>query len=129
MLVRDNEIVAAVAHKPKVSTNAQSGASYQVNIMGAERPAAPLQRGSLASGTSQNDQGMPLPAVFTAVADSHNVKSPRRAEPRSRELLEQDPYFANAPPDIDCLVATGESHIFDNISEDATLWARILKIR
>jgi hypothetical protein len=32
--VRKNEIVAAVAHKPKVSTNAQPGA-YQVNIVGA----------------------------------------------------------------------------------------------
>jgi hypothetical protein len=34
ILVRKNEIIAAVAHKPKVSTNAQPGA-YQVNIMGA----------------------------------------------------------------------------------------------
>jgi hypothetical protein len=116
ILVRNNEIVAAVAHKPNVSTTAQSGA-YQVNIMSSTRQnAAPLQQVS-------------LPTAFTAVANPHNVKPPRRVEPRSGKPPEQDPYFANAPPDIDCLVVTGESHILDSNSEDATLWARILKIR
>jgi hypothetical protein len=74
ILVRNNDIFAAVAHKPNVFANAQSG-SINVNIMGTEFPAAPLQRGGLASGMGQNDQGMPLPTSFIAVTNPHSAKS------------------------------------------------------
>jgi hypothetical protein len=125
LLVHKNEIVAAVAHKPKVSTNAQT--AYQVNIVGAKRSVAPLPRG-LASGTGQNDQGESARAAFTAVANPHNVKSPREEQRGSRKPLEKDPYFDHVSDGVDYLVLTGESHILDRDSEDTTLWARILKI-
>ena len=114
ILVRNNDIIAAVAHKPNVSANTQSGGIH-VNVMGTEFPAAPLQRSGLASGMGQNDQGMPLPG-----AERHSRKSPG-----------QDPYFATKSPDIDCLVVTGESHMFSDentTDENTALWHNILKI-
>jgi len=109
MLVRDNEIVAAVAHLPKISTAAQSG-GFQVNIMEGVKNAQP-------------------PAAFTAVANPHTVPPPRQKQTRSRKLPEQDPYFANVSPDIDCRVVNGMTHIVDSNNEETTLWASILKIR
>jgi hypothetical protein len=123
ILVRNNEIVAAVAHKSNVFANAQSGGIH-VNIMGTE--AAPLQRG-LASATGQNDQGMPPPTSFVAVANPHSAKSPLGAERRSRKSPEHDPYFATKSPDIDCLVVAGESHLFND--DYTATWHNILKIR
>jgi hypothetical protein len=123
LLVRNHEVVAAVAHKPKVSTNAQP--AYQVNIVGAQPSVAPLPQHGLGSGTGQNDQGESASAAFTAVANPYNVKSPHEA----KHGPEEDPYFKNIPDGIDYLVCTGTSHLLPNDSEDATLWARILKIR
>lgn len=125
ILVRNNDIVAAVAHKRNVVANAQSGGIH-VNIMGTEFPAAPLQRSGLASGMGQNDQGTPIPTSFTAVANPHTAKLPLVAEHRSRKSPGQDPYFATKSPDIDCFVVAGESHVFDN--GDTALWPSILKI-
>jgi hypothetical protein len=125
ILVRNNDIVAAVAHKPNVLTNTQSGGIH-VNIMGTEFPAAPLQPSGLASGIGQNDQGMPPPTSFTAVANPHSANPPLGAERRSRKSPGQDPYFATKSSDIDCLVVAGESHLFNN--EDTALWRNILKI-
>jgi len=125
ILVRNNDIVAAVAHKRNVFTNAQSGGIH-VNIMGTEFPAAPLQRSGLASGMGQNDQGTPPPTSFTDVANPHSANLHLVAERRSRKSPGQDPYFATKSPDINCMVVTGESHVFDN--EDTALWPNILKI-
>jgi hypothetical protein len=68
----------------------------------------------------QNDQGMPPPTSFTAVANPHSTNSPLGAERRSRKSPGQDPYFATKSPDIDCLVVAGESHVFND--EDTALW-------
>ena len=125
ILVRNNDIVAAVAHRPNVFPKAQSGGIH-VNIMGTEFSAAPLQRGGLASGTGQNDQGMPLPTSFVAVANPHSAKSPLGAERGPRKSPVQDPYFATEPPDIDCLVVTGEPHVLSD-GYTAT-WRNILKL-
>ncbi|KIM72909.1 hypothetical protein PILCRDRAFT_736126 [Piloderma croceum F 1598] len=124
ILVRNNDIVAAVAHKPNAFTNAQSGGIH-VNIMGTV--AAPLQLSGLASGTVQNDRGMPPPTSFIAVANPHSAKSPLGAEHHPRRSPEQDPYFAGKSPDIDCLVVAGESHLFND--DYTATWRNILKIR
>ena len=126
MLVRNTEIVAAMAHKPKHFTNAQSKGLH-VNIMGAKSPAAPLQPSGLASRMGRNDQDMFSPTAFTAVANPHTVRPPPGTGPHTRKTPQQDPYFATVSSDIDCLIVSGKSHIFDS-SSDATLWARILKI-
>ena len=125
ILVRNNDIVAAVARKRNVFTNAQSGGIH-VNIMGTRFPAAPLQRSGLASGMGQNDEGTPPPTSFTAVANPHSANLPLVAERRSRKSPGKDPYFATKSPDIDCLVVAGESHVFDH--KDTAWWPYILKI-
>ena len=127
MVVRKNEVVAAVARTPKGSTNAQPGA-YQVNIVGAELPVTPLPQHGLASGTGQMDQRKSPPAAFMAVANPHNVKLPDKGWRGSRKTPEKDPYFDDVPDGIDYLVLGGMSHLLDRNSEDTTLWTRILKI-
>ena len=120
MLMRDNEIIAAVAHQPNVST-------FHVNVMGAKLPEAPLQRSGLASGMGQNDQGTPPPTAFTAVANPNTVKSRGEEKTCPGNSPENDPHFSTVSPDVDCLVVvTGKTHI---VEEDTTLWASILKIR
>jgi hypothetical protein len=118
ILVRDVEIIAAMAHKPKVSAGSFSAAApYRVNVMRTDSPAS-CPRQDKISGTIQNDQGVALPQTFTAVAN-----------PRTEGDSDEDPYFKTVPDDIDCLVVTGESHFLASNTQQNPFIQRVLKIR
>ena len=102
ILVRNSEIIAAMAHKPSPSPSSgpfSEPALYQVNIMRTEQPSSSLQQGELAFRTCQNDQGDALASAFTTVANPYTAQD-----------SDKDPYFEKVLPSINCLVVTGESH-------------------
>jgi hypothetical protein len=117
--VRDVEIIAAMAHKPKVSAGSFSApAPYRVNIMRTDSPASCPRQDKITSGTSQNDQGVALPPTLTAVAN-----------PRTEGDSHEDPYFKTVRDDIDCLVVTGESHFLAYNTQENPFIQRVLKIK
>ena len=69
ILVRNSEVVAAVAHKTGRSSSSASSSSppptYQVNVICTEHPANCLKEDELVSRTGQTDHGK----AFTAVAN------------------------------------------------------------
>jgi hypothetical protein len=121
ILVRNSEIVAAVAHETgRSSTSASSfsqPASYQVNVVCTEQPVNSLKEDELASRTGQTDHGEALPPAFTAVA---NPYTPRGSD--------KDPYFETAPPGVNCLIVPGNSHLIVSDTVEATFLGGILKI-
>jgi hypothetical protein len=119
ILVRNSEVVAAVAHKAHSSSTGSFShpASYQVDVMRTEKPANSLRQDGLASGTGQTDQGEALFSAFTAVA---NPYIPRDSD--------EDPYFKKKPPGVNCLMVPGESHFKMDDAKEDTYLERILKI-
>jgi hypothetical protein len=110
ILVRDIEVVAAIAHPSSSSAGSfPQPASYQVNVMHTEQPANSLRQEGLASRTGQTDQGEALPSVFTAVANTFTERNSRK-----------DPYFETAPSGVNCLIVPGKSHLYQG-DDDETL--------
>jgi hypothetical protein len=119
ILVRNSEVVAAVAHKahPSSTGSFSHPASYQVDVMRTEKPANSLRQDGLASGTCQTDQGEALFSAFNAVA---NPYIPRDSD--------EDPYFKKKPPGVNCLMVPGESHFKMDDAKEDTYLERILNI-
>ena len=110
ILVRDTEIIAAVAHPSSSSASSfPQTASYQVNVMCTEQPANSLRQDGLASGTGQTDQGEALPSAFTAVANTFTKRNSHK-----------DPYFKTAASGVNCLIVPGKSHLYQG-NDDETL--------
>ena len=102
ILVRDTEVIAAMAHPSSSSAGSFSQpASYQVNVMHTEQPANSLRQDRLSSGTGQTDQGEALPSAFTTVANTFTERNSRK-----------DPYFEMAPSGVNCLIIPGKSHLY-----------------
>jgi len=126
ILVRDNEIVAAMAHKvgPSLLTVSSSSepAPYQVNVMRTEQPESFLRQDALASRASQTDQGGAFPPAITTIANPHSVQD-------YRDGPHKDPYFEKAPPGVDCLEVRGQPHFLMHDAEEPISLERVLKIR
>jgi len=127
ILVRNIEIVAAVAHEPCVSHAADgtfaNPTAYQVDVMSTNQPESPVQA-ELASGTSKNDRGKSTsPSAFTAVANPPTVTPPPGGPPKYI-----DPYFENTPPGIDCKIVTGKPHKLSGDGKETSIWVLALKI-
>jgi len=95
ILVRDIDVIAAMAHKTKASLSStdvsSTPAPYQVNVMRTD------QRREPAPGTGQTDQGQALSSTVTAIANP--------TIPRGQTT---DPYFCKIPPPVNCLVLSGK---------------------
>jgi hypothetical protein len=104
VLVRDIEVIAAVAHRPHLRTLASGAASgsLHVNI---------VQNAPLSGPSAQDKLGAP-PSVIAAVANPY-VADPRKG----------DPYFPKDGPDC-LIVKSGRSHLpfIGDISE----WERYI---
>lgn len=122
ILVRNIEIIAAVAHEPRVSRAANgtvaNPTAYQVDVISTNQPENPVQQGELASGTSKNDR-----SAFTAIANPRTV-TPPPGGPQNYI----DPYFDNAPPGIDCKIVTGKPHKLSGSGKATSIWVLALKI-
>ena len=109
ILVRNTEVIAAIAHRSSSSAGPfPHPTSYQVNVMRTEQPANSLPKDVLASGTGQTDQGEALPSAFTAVANTFTERNSRK-----------DPYFEKAPAGVNCLIVPGNSHLHEDDDDDA----------
>jgi hypothetical protein len=99
--VRNNEIIAAVAHEPHVSSAADGTFSnpkaYQVDVMGTTSP------------------------FLTAVANPRSITPPPGGPPKYI-----DPYFENTPPGTDCKIVTGKPHKLSG--NKGSVWAWALQI-
>jgi len=75
ILVRNTEIIAAVAHKthPSSAVSFSHPVSYQVDVIRTEQLMNSLRKDGLASGTDQTDQGEALLSAFTAVANPYTL--------------------------------------------------------
>ena len=117
ILVRNSEVVAAIAHETgRTSSSASSFSpppSYQVNVLRTEHHANCMKGDELVSRTGQADHCQ----AFTAVANSY---APRGSQ--------TDPYFETEPPDVNCLIVPGKSHLATPDTMEATFLRRILKI-
>jgi hypothetical protein len=117
ILVRNSEVVAAVAHETGCSSSSASSFSppptYQINVIRTEHPANCLKEDELVSRTDQTDHGK----AFTAVA---NPYTPRGSD--------TDPYFETEPPDVNCLIVPGNSHLMISDTVETTFLRTILKI-
>lgn len=101
ILVRDTEVIAAMAHPSSSPAGPfPQPASYQVNVMHTEQPVKSLRQDGLASGTGQTDQGEALSSAFTAVANTFTVRNSR-----------EDPYFKTASG-VNCSIVPGTSHLY-----------------
>jgi hypothetical protein len=106
VLVRDIEVIVAVAHGPHPHTLASgdAGGSLHVNI---------VQNAPLLDPSAQ-DKLEALPSAITAVAN-----------PYIADLHKGDPYFAKDAPGTDCLIVTsGQSHL--PFISDVTEWERYI---
>ena len=124
ILVRNNEIVAAVAHEPRISSAADGTFSnpkaYQVDVMSINQPESPVQQGGLASGTSKDDRDKTSPFLTT-------VANPRSITPPGGPSKYIDPYFENTPPGTDCKIVTGKPHKPSG-NDKESIWAWALQI-
>jgi len=106
VLVRNIEVIAAVAHgphPPTLTSRAASG-SLRVDIV----QDAPL------SGPSEKGGDLGLPLAVTAVANLY-----------VEDFREGDPYFTKDSPGPDCLMVTsGRSHL--DFMDDPSVWKRYL---
>lgn len=117
ILVRNSEVVAAVAHETGRSLSSASSflppPTYQVNVIRTEHPANCLTEDELVSRTDRTHHGK----VFTAVA---NPYTPRGSN--------TDSYFETEPPDVNCLIVPGNSHLMISDMVETTFLRTILKI-
>jgi len=105
VLVRDVEVIAAVAHGPHPHTLASGAASGSLHVNIVQN--APL------SGPSAQDKLGALPSAITAVANPY------------ADLRKGDPYFPKDAPGFDCLiVASGRSHL--PFMSDLDEWERYI---
>jgi hypothetical protein len=113
ILVRNSEIIAAMAHKtgpsPSSTDSFPEPAPYQVNVMCTVLAREPVSR------TVQTDQGEALCPAITAVANLETVRG-------------KDPYFKMASPSVNCLEVPGKSHLKRDSNELRVLES-FLKIR
>jgi hypothetical protein len=118
ILVRNSEIIAAMAHKTSPSPLSagpfSEPAPYQVNVVRTVLANSPRQS-EPASGTVQTDQGEDLPPAVTAVANPETIKG-------------KDPHFKTASPGVNCLEVPGNSHLIRDFNEPPVLKS-FLKIR
>jgi len=118
ILVRNSEIIAAMAHKTGPSPSSIGSfpepAPYQVNIMRTVL-AGSLRQDEPASRTVQTDQGEALCPAITAVANPETVRG-------------KDPYFKMASPSVNCLEVPGKSHLIRDPNGPRVLES-FLKIR
>jgi hypothetical protein len=114
ILVRNSEVVAAVAHETRRSSLSATSFSppptYQVNVIRTEHPVNCLEEDELVSRTDHGN-------AFTAVA---NPYTPRGSD--------KDPYFETEPPDVNCLIVPGISHLSTSDTGEASFLESILKI-
>ena len=109
VLVRDKEVIAAVAHAPhphKLVSGAASGSLHVIIVQN-----APL------SGPSAQDKLGALPTAITAMENPY------------ADVRKGDPYFEKDAPGPDCLIVTsGRSHL--PFMSDLSVWERyILEIK
>jgi hypothetical protein len=105
VLVRDTEVIAAVAHGPHPHKSASSAASGSLHVNIVQN--APL------SGPSAQDKLEAFPTAITAVANPY-------ADHRNG-----DPYFKKGTPGPDCLIVTsGRSHL--PFMSDLSVWQRYI---
>jgi hypothetical protein len=118
ILVRNTEVIAAIAHRSSSSAGSfPHPTSYQVNVMCTEQPVNSLPQDVLASGTDQIYQGEALPSAFTAVANPFTERNSRK-----------DPYFETAPAGVNCLIIPGNSHLHKDNDDEMLPLERFLKI-
>ena len=128
ILVRNIEIVAAVAHEPRVSRAADgtlaNPTAYQVDVISTNQLESPVQQGELASGTSKNDRDKSIsPSAFTSVANPRTVTRPPGGPQKYI-----DPHFEDTPPGIDCKIVTGKPHKLSGDGKETSIWVLALKI-
>ena len=105
VLVRDKEVIAAVARGPHPHKSASSAASGSLHVNIVQN--APL------SGPSAQDKLEAFPTAITAVANPY------------ADLRNRDPYFEKGAPGPDCLIVTsGRSHL--PFMSDLPVWQRYI---
>ena len=116
VLVRNQEVIAAVAHKPRPPTSVSGAAigSLHVNIVQNAPVAGSSEQGEPASEIGgRNGDGAPFPAV-TAIAN-----------PYAQDSDQGDPHFPEDIPGPDCLIAkSGKSHL--HWVGDPSKWERYI---
>jgi len=115
VLVRNNEVIAAVAHRPPPPTSASGAAigTVHVNIIQGGPPAGASEQGEPASKMGGCSGDRALLSAVTAIA---NPDVP---------VGKGDPYFPRDAPGPNCLIVkSGQSHL--QFIEDIAEWERYI---